>query len=324
MRTRFTLALLASRAACQNGNNGVWFIYPTEGHTYQHMDTVNVTYESPFPTPTLFGWCDGGSRNFYDQRAPGYNGSVAVVLNFTSGTPCWFNLRPGRVAGFGANSPAFNLLGVERSSGGIVHAPDTSGSEPAASPSLSSSTTPSSSSTTLGGVAPTGSQVHEEGTVGSSEQAPRPSSQLEQESGEKFRGDGGGLGGGQSAGIVIGAIVGVLIIAAGLFFWWRKRSRKTGQQDYAGQDNHYSHQCQYHSGQSQCQHQAGAGSSWGGSHATHVHGYEHNSANTCVCPAHGQAQVKGWPVELSSKNSPSEISTSDPAWAGRLKFEMPA
>ncbi|KAK0742558.1 hypothetical protein B0T21DRAFT_382141 [Apiosordaria backusii] len=329
MRTPFAFALLAVRVAGQNGNNGVWFIYPTEGHTYQHMDTVNVTYESPFPTPTLFGWCDGGKTNFYDQRAPGYNASVAVVLNFTSGTPCWFNLRPGRVAGFGANSPAFNLIGVERPSGGVVHGPDTS--DPAASSSLVSSAASATA-------APTASQVHHEENVssdGQHETTPAVRADTQQQSDGKFRGDGGGLGGGQSAGIAIGAIIGVLIVAAGLFFWWKKRARKAGQKEQTDQHKgaDHKHHCQHHSGQSQWQHQPRTATSWDGS-STYVQSYEHNSAGACVCPAHGQAPTKVpahgqaptkiWPVEMSSTNTPSEISTSDPVWVGRPKIELPA
>ncbi|KAK4195021.1 hypothetical protein QBC40DRAFT_25195 [Triangularia verruculosa] len=308
MRALFALALLGARVAGQNGENGVWFIYPTEGHTYQHMDTVNVTYESPFPSPTLFGWCDGGRRNFYDQRVPAYNASVAVVLNFTSGTPCWFNLRPGRAAGFGANSPSFNLLGVERPSGGIVHGPDTSGSDPTpSSPSTTSSAITSSSPS----AAPTSESTETAVTT-----APDP-----QETTEKYRGDGGGLGGGQSAGIAVGAIVGVLIIGAGLFLWWRKRSRRPGHPDQshlheAVHDGHCQH-CH-----PQWQRSTGASTSRGGSPATYVQ--EYNSPCTCVCAAHGQAPVKMWPAEVSSKNSPSEISTSEQAWTGRPRVEMPA
>ncbi|KAK0668104.1 hypothetical protein QBC41DRAFT_356921 [Cercophora samala] len=313
MRTLLALTLLGARVAGQNGQNGVWFIYPTEGHTYQHMDTVNVTYESPFPTPTLFGWCDGGSTNFYDQRAPGYNASIAVLLNFTSGTPCWFNLRPGRVAGYGANSPQFNLLGVERASGGIVHGPKPFKSKSAPPQSL---TTSSISTTAVS----TASQVHASSEQHEPTSATTPNSP---QADEKYRGDGGGLGGGQSAAIVIGAIVGVLILTAGLFFWWKKRARRVGRQSQHHEAAHPNY-CQHHPGQPQWQHQAGTESLWSGNPATYVHSRVHDGPCTCVCPTHGQAQVKGWPVEVSSTNSPSEISTSDPAWAARLKYEMPA
>ncbi|KAK4645171.1 hypothetical protein QC761_000560 [Podospora bellae-mahoneyi] len=325
MRTLLALALLSAQAVGQNGHNDVWFIYPTESHTYQHMDTINVTYESPFPTPTLFGWCDGGGRNFYDQRVPGYNASVAVVLNFTSGTPCWFNLRPGRVAGFGANSPSFNLLGVERPSGGIVHGPDTSGSDrtPPEFPTTSATTSPTPTT-----AAPTESHVLDDSNVSPGEQheptsttTPNP-----EPPDEKLRGDSGGLGGGQSAGIVVGAIVGVLAIAAGLFFWWKRRSRRadSGEQIPQHDGSHHSH-CQHHSDQAlSWQHEAGAASPWSQSPAAYVNGHQYNGACTCMCPTRGQPQVKRWPVEVSSTNSPSELSSSDLAWASKPKYEMPA
>jgi hypothetical protein len=48
-------------------NHGVVFIYPTEKQTYNTKDTVNVTYTSPFPTPNLFLWCDGGGAGKYRE-----------------------------------------------------------------------------------------------------------------------------------------------------------------------------------------------------------------------------------------------------------------
>lgn len=55
---------VASAAASQGDdqNHGVVFIYPTAGQIYHVNDTINVTYTSPFPTPNLYGFCDGGGR----------------------------------------------------------------------------------------------------------------------------------------------------------------------------------------------------------------------------------------------------------------------
>jgi len=55
---------LAGQAAGQadDPNHGVVFIYPTKDQIYNLMDTVNVTYTSPFPTPNLYTFCDGGGR----------------------------------------------------------------------------------------------------------------------------------------------------------------------------------------------------------------------------------------------------------------------
>lgn len=49
--------LMASAVAGQE--NGVFFIYPTDNQIYNTMDTINVTYTSPFPTPNLYLWCSG-------------------------------------------------------------------------------------------------------------------------------------------------------------------------------------------------------------------------------------------------------------------------
>jgi hypothetical protein len=49
-------------SAAPTGTNGVVFIYPTKDQIYNFMDTVNVTYTSPFPTPNLFTFCNGGKE----------------------------------------------------------------------------------------------------------------------------------------------------------------------------------------------------------------------------------------------------------------------
>jgi len=40
-----------------DNNNGVIFLSPTPGLTVNYQDTVNVTYESPFPSPKLYTFC---------------------------------------------------------------------------------------------------------------------------------------------------------------------------------------------------------------------------------------------------------------------------
>ena len=64
MRVMLMLTLMLTIAAGQDDdpNHGVIFIYPTSNQIYNMMDTVNVTYTSPFPTPNLYLWCDGGDR----------------------------------------------------------------------------------------------------------------------------------------------------------------------------------------------------------------------------------------------------------------------
>ena len=42
-------------------NHGVVFVFPTGEQVYNKMDTINVTYTSPFPTPNLYLWCDANN-----------------------------------------------------------------------------------------------------------------------------------------------------------------------------------------------------------------------------------------------------------------------
>ncbi|KAH8902584.1 hypothetical protein BR93DRAFT_868656, partial [Coniochaeta sp. PMI_546] len=93
---------------------GVEFLYPQPGLTFYYLDTINVTYTSNFTNPTLFAWCGQGSpAQKFETSAPKFNGSVLVLLDFSSSDPCWFDLRPDTPA-CGDNSPHFALLPVQR------------------------------------------------------------------------------------------------------------------------------------------------------------------------------------------------------------------
>ncbi|KAK4443363.1 hypothetical protein QBC34DRAFT_443413 [Podospora aff. communis PSN243] len=202
-----------SSSAAPTGTNGVIFVYPTKDQIYNFMDTVNVTYTSPFPTPNLFTFCDGVSV----QRALGYNGTIPYILNFTSATPCWFNLRPGLVAGFGANSEAFTIIGQERASGSRVFGPDNT---PTVSPppfTTSPAQTPPTGPN--GSVQPpsTGVEGTETRTLGSGNTA---GAAVVSEGGES------GMSTAASAGIGAGVGVGVLAFGLGAFVWWWKRRGK--------------------------------------------------------------------------------------------------
>jgi hypothetical protein len=50
------VGILTAGAAGED-NHGVVFTFPTEGQVFNKMDTVNVTYTSPFSTPNLYLWC---------------------------------------------------------------------------------------------------------------------------------------------------------------------------------------------------------------------------------------------------------------------------
>ncbi|KAK0634178.1 hypothetical protein B0T14DRAFT_599272 [Immersiella caudata] len=202
-------------SAAPAGTNGVVFIYPTKDQIYNFMDTVNVTYTSPFPTPNLFTFCNGGKEQKSMQRAVGYNGTIPYILNFTSATPCWFNLRPGTAAGFGANSEVFTIIGQERGSGSRVFGPENT-------PTIS----PPPFTTSPGGSLP-GSNQNEDGrstgrgsteTIGS----------VNTSTADPALATGGrtSISTAASAGIGIGVGVGVLALGLGGFAWWWKRRGK--------------------------------------------------------------------------------------------------
>ncbi|KAK3312700.1 hypothetical protein B0H66DRAFT_595235 [Apodospora peruviana] len=207
------LQLLVTQVAGQDAatkdedpNHGVVFIYPTKDQIYNLMDTVNVTYTSPFPTPNLYAFCDGGGRQVTMQRAPGYNATVPYVLNFTSATPCWFNLRPGTLPGFGANSESFTIIGQERGSGSRVFGPD---STPSASPPpFTTGSSTSSSSSTGTGTADQASQTAPGQSPASQTGDPKS-----------------GLSTGAAAGIGVSAAIVVMGLVVGAFMWSRKRKR---------------------------------------------------------------------------------------------------
>lgn len=146
------------------------------------------------------------------QRAVGFNATVPIVLNFTSATPCWFNLRPGTLPGFGANSPPFNIIGQERGSGSRVFGPSLT---PTISP-------PPFTTSGSKGEAPTGDPAAPvTGSAGDSTTSPAPTP-------ENSTG-GGGLSAAAAAGVGVGVAVGVLVLGVGAFvwFWKTRRSRAT-------------------------------------------------------------------------------------------------
>ena len=56
-------SLLLAALAAQNaqGKNGITFVYPDKkGLVFNFLDTINVTYECPFPQPLLYTFCQEG------------------------------------------------------------------------------------------------------------------------------------------------------------------------------------------------------------------------------------------------------------------------
>ncbi|KAH6631201.1 hypothetical protein B0J18DRAFT_124706 [Chaetomium sp. MPI-SDFR-AT-0129] len=216
------LLLSAADAQYDNDpNHGVVFLYPTNGQTYNTMDILNVAYTSPFPAPNLYLFCDNGDRQIFRQPAPGYNVTVPVTLNFTSLTPCWFNLRPGTTGGFGANSPTFNIVGEERKTGSQVFGPAISSSV-AATTTTAHTRPPTTTSTSVYGIADAEtSPTTKESPAGSSiDSTPSLSP-----TGSHDGGGGAGLGSAGAAGIGAGVAGGILLAACGVFAWFWKKKR---------------------------------------------------------------------------------------------------
>jgi hypothetical protein len=266
MRALLAGILLASTAVGadkDDPNHGVVFLYPTEDLVVRTMDTIEVTYTSPFPSPNLYAFCDGGSRQLLMQPVPGYNATVPILLNYTSATPCWFNLRPGTKPGFGANSPQFNILGEEREEGGKVFGVESSTSTSSTSSSASSTTTPtkpttppaaetattttttnqsSSSSTSGSGVsAPTDSQDQPNNGNESQPTGLGASSTTAPAAAANSSGD--GLSAAAAGGIGAGVAALVLAGAGGIFaFLLRRRRRRTrDRMEQEGEDDESRH-----------------------------------------------------------------------------------
>ena len=155
------------------------------------------------------------------QRVPGYNATVPMILNFTSATPCWFNLRPGTLPGFGANTPPFTIIGQERGSGSRVFGP-----------SETPNVTPPPFTTGAGGTRPPTptDQTLTQGNGGGSTTALSQSTNganaaANNQSGET--GSSSSLSAGASAGIGVGTAIAVVALAGGVFaWWWRKRKNQ--------------------------------------------------------------------------------------------------
>ncbi|KAK4235168.1 hypothetical protein C8A03DRAFT_36999 [Achaetomium macrosporum] len=296
--TLLTAALLVSSVASQEPDprKQPGFLFPVSGEKaiYYMMDTVEVTYYSFYDTADLFTFCRPGvGQLIYQQKAPGFNATlqrpVPILLNFTSDTPCWFNVRTGPNGVDGANSETFNVIGEERSSGRQVF-----GLDSASSSSPSSTATPSSSisssSTSSGSAAASTSS----GNTPNASANPGASESTSSSEGP------GGLSAGASAGIGIGVSLGVIAIAGGAFFiWWRRRHpRRTGAVELDG----------------------------GGGNNNRPPPPGYGSAG--VGQFHDEEVTQKWHYsrELDTINSPVEIATSNPATGdlGRTHHEMEA
>jgi len=215
------------------GENGVTFLYPTEGLTLNYLDTINVTYLSGFEAPVLYLFCSNitSVTRVIQQTVAGvdtFNGSAMVVLAYLGGSPCWFDLRPNftAAAGLGANSPSFTLVQTKRA------VPTTFGLD-----DLAATTTSSLSSPTLSTSA-TITSSSQATTTGESDStsSTTPSTASSSSSSKKIVSDGGAA----AIGIVIGLLVCTVGAAVVYFVWRRKRKgRATATQALGEKERRY-------------------------------------------------------------------------------------
>lgn len=209
-------------------DHGVVFLYPPKDLTVNYLDTINVTYTSLFPEPQLWIFCQNAS----DLTAPliteaqttvkAYNGTAPINFRWLGGSPCWFDLKPDSTGGAGANSPHFTVEQTQRATPitlGLYSTTSTTTSTSATSTPTTSSD--SSAATTTAASSPTASSDASSNTSSAST-SPTSAANSNNDNAPT-----GGLSGGAKAGIGIGiTIIALLALAAGLFFWRRKRQAK--------------------------------------------------------------------------------------------------
>ncbi|KUI69033.1 hypothetical protein VM1G_04678 [Cytospora mali] len=108
-----------------DGQDDVNWIYPKGGEMFYFLDTVNVTYRSPYSNPWMFIFCylDRTVNSVTEirmQEALPYDGSMLIPLNFTTSTSCWLNLRASDTGNLGSNSNQWTLSDVDRPGGPIT------------------------------------------------------------------------------------------------------------------------------------------------------------------------------------------------------------
>ncbi|KAG4030418.1 hypothetical protein MFRU_012g01520 [Monilinia fructicola] len=222
----FTLLCLWWSIGCAVADDhGVVFLYPTEDLTFHYLDTINVTYTSPFPTPQLWIFCqnatDVTSGLITESKASvnPYNGTAPVNFKWRGGSPCWFDIKPDNKGGLGANSPHFVVDQNKRATPttlGLDSSTTTATSTPTASSETSNDVTTTATST------PT---ISSEASSNTSADSPSSSQNNSPE----------GLSGGAKAGIGIGIGLVALLALAGAFFLWR-RKQQAKQNNYAGHE----------------------------------------------------------------------------------------
>ncbi|KAG4427252.1 hypothetical protein IFR05_017266 [Cadophora sp. M221] len=97
-------------------DTGVTFLYPPAGLTFNYLDTINVSYTSPFRTPYLVTLClrynGGDPLEKNAEYGHAYNSSILALIKWPEFASCYFTLRPSKTGGNGSlntNSPWFRI-----------------------------------------------------------------------------------------------------------------------------------------------------------------------------------------------------------------------
>ncbi|KAI9646014.1 hypothetical protein NHQ30_005452 [Ciborinia camelliae] len=213
-------------------DHGVVFLYPTANLTFNYLDTINVTYTSPFPEPQIWVFCsnatDVTSSLITESHASvkAFNGSAPINFKWLGGSPCWFDLRPNSSAGHGANSPQFLIDQNKRATPVTLGLEDTypSASATATSSDESSDSNSNDVTTTMSSTPTASSNASSNSSSGSASSTQTAISNTNYSV--------GGLSGGAKAGIGIGIGVMVLLaVAIGCLIWRGKQ--KARENDYA-------------------------------------------------------------------------------------------
>lgn len=210
----------------QQGKNGVWWIYPTQGQTFNPLDTVNVSWRAPFEKPTLYTFCTLKSVTYQIKKTsiptPG-DGFLLVQLDFTADEACWFNLRPGENAEGGSNSPRYGVRTEPRPNLTTIGAVIEAGTTPTSAAASATTGTPATTTSTTTPTTSTGSRATSVGAAAEDQT-------------DTTSGGSEGLTLGTKIGIGIGVAIGSILLFTGVFFLGRRSSQR-GAPDTSVEDS---------------------------------------------------------------------------------------
>lgn len=149
------------------GEHGVTWLYPPAGRILNYLDTINITYTSPFASPLLYTWCRNASmpqddpisgKSIYMPSLPispatnqsperrdrvDTNGTFSILLDYKMVSSCYWQLRPNTTRGYGAQSQAVILLPSQRSPAPTIWGLESKPSDPSSTPLVAPPSTPS-------------------------------------------------------------------------------------------------------------------------------------------------------------------------------------